>query len=380
MPPAVRRLGHQNHGLSVSVSRRAVLSGAVALGGCGRKKGTGFRGHAIVALEESRAVAFVDLTAFAVRARVELKAAPSLVVDNPNLGSVYALLPSPPGLEEIDIQRHTVSRHVALKRAPLDMRVGRETWVLCSDSVVALDTGSFTAGRAIPLPATARSFDVSPMEPRAAVTLADGSLVMVDLATGAVTSRRKLSDDLGAVRFRNDGRYVLVADRGRRELTALDAATEATVVQLPLALRPDNLCMKPDGGQVFITGEGRDAIVIAYPYRTEIAQTSLSGRAPGAMAACESPDFLFVANPESGSVTIFAIDTQRVVAVTAVGSDPRQIVITPDHQYALVFNRGSGDMAVIRIPAIQAGRAKSAALFTMVPVGARPVSAVVRAG
>jgi DNA-binding beta-propeller fold protein YncE len=149
-------------------------------------------------------------------------------------------------------------------------------------------------------------------------------------------------------------------------------------VQLPLALRPDHLCMKPDGGQLFITGEGRDAIVIAYPYRTEVAQTSLTGRAPGAMAVSSNPEFLFVANPAAGSVTIFDINTQRVVAVTAVGGQPSEIVITPDQQYALVLNRGSGDMAVIRIAAIQAGRSKSAALFTMVPVGARPVSAVVR--
>jgi len=364
----------------VSVSRRALLCGTAALAGCARKKGTGFRGHAIVALEESRAVAFVDLTAFAVTARVPLKASPSLLVNNPKLGSVYALVPSAPALEEINILRHAVSRHASLRSVPVDLQVGKEhTWVLCADSLIPLDTASFTAGKGIPLPAPAHAFDLSSKEPRAAITLADGSLVLVDLAKGTIVSRRRLSDDLGDVRFRNDGRYVLVADRSRRELTVLDAESAATVVQLPLALRPDNLCLKQDGGQIFLTGEGRDAIVIAYPYRTEIAQTSLSGRAPGAMAVSEAPDFLFVANPQSGSVTIFDINTQHVVAVTAVGADPRQIVITPDQQYALVFNRGSGDMAVIRIPAIQAGRAKSAALFTMVPVGARPVSAVVRA-
>ena len=71
------------------------------------------------------------------------------------------------------------------------------------------------------------------------------------------------------------------------------------------------------------------------------------------------------------------IETQRVLAVTGVGSEPSRIVITPDQQYALVLNRGSGDMAVIRTAAIAPGRAKSAPLFTMVPVGARPFDAVV---
>lgn len=60
-----------------------------------------------------------------------------------------------------------------------------------------------------------------------------------------------------------------------------------------------------------------------------------------------------------------------------MGGEPGFIAITPDEQYALVLNRRSGDMAVIRIAAIRATRTKSAWLFTMIPVGSRPVSAVV---
>jgi YVTN family beta-propeller protein len=135
--------------------------------------------------------------------------------------------------------------------------------------------------------------------------------------------------------------------------------------------------MNPDGGQLFITGEGRDAVAIAYPYRTEIAQTSLSGRKPGAMACSSSPDYLFVANPSAGSVSVFDIQTQKVVAVTGVGMEPSFIVVTPDQQYALVLNRASGDMAVIRIAAITVRRTKQAPLFTMIPVGARPVAAAI---
>jgi YVTN family beta-propeller protein len=97
------------------------------------------------------------------------------------------------------------------------------------------------------------------------------------------------------------------------------------------------------------------------------------------MAVSEGPDFLFVSNPEAGSVTVFDVSTQKVVAVTGVGIDPGRIVITPDQQYALVLNRASGDMAVIRLAAIAPGKAKSAPLFTMIPVGQRPAAAVVAA-
>jgi hypothetical protein len=97
------------------------------------------------------------------------------------------------------------------------------------------------------------------------------------------------------------------------------------------------------------------------------------------MAISNSPQYLFVTNPPSGNVTIFYIDTRRAVAVVAVGAEPACVTMTPppDDQYALILNRGSGNMAVIRIAAIIPGRARRAALFTTIPVGSKPVSAAV---
>jgi YVTN family beta-propeller protein len=128
-----------------------------------------------------------------------------------------------------------------------------------------------------------------------------------------------------------------------------------------------------------MTGAGRDAVVIAYPYQTQIGGTFLAGRAPDGMAVVGSN--LLVTNPETNSVTVLDIDTYRLVAVVEVGHEPREILITPDNQYALVLNQKSGDLAVIRIAALSARdrtrRYKSAPLFTLIPVGAKPVSAAV---
>jgi YVTN family beta-propeller protein len=98
-----------------------------------------------------------------------------------------------------------------------------------------------------------------------------------------------------------------------------------------------------------------------------------------AEAVGEDTDYLLVSNPQSGELTIIDIDTHSVVAIVAVGREPGYIAVTPDRQYALVLNRASGDMAVIRIAAIAAKRSKSAPLFTMIPVGSKPVAAAVRA-
>jgi DNA-binding beta-propeller fold protein YncE len=128
-----------------------------------------------------------------------------------------------------------------------------------------------------------------------------------------------------------------------------------------------------------------DAVVVVYPYSTEIAETMLAGHAPGAMVAADvgSSSFLLVANPQTNSVTVLDYDNtgRKLVAVVSVGQEPGTIVITPDQQYALVLNQKSGDLAVIRIYALTnqnpSNRYKPTALFTMIPVGERPVSAAV---
>ena len=60
------------------------------------------------------------------------------------------------------------------------------------------------------------------------------------------------------------------------------------------------------------------------------------------------------------------------------GAEPGPIVVTPDEQYALVLNQGSGDIGVIRIASIKQRRAQRTPLFTMIPVGGIPVAALVR--
>jgi DNA-binding beta-propeller fold protein YncE len=106
------------------------------------------------------------------------------------------------------------------------------------------------------------------------------------------------------------------------------------------------------------------------------------GHSPGAMAASANPAYLFVAHPKSGNVSVLDIDSRKLIAVAAVGANPNYIAITPDGNYALVLNETSGDMAVIRTGSIvqaasERWRSRRGALFMMVPLGSKPVSAAV---
>lgn len=357
----------------------------MALAGCGRRKGVGFDGYAFVANEEGASVAAVDLTAFAVARHIHLDANPTAIVADPVRPAVYALTPATGCIHEIGSGTLAFRRKVQVARSAVAMRLapdGRAIWVLSRQprQLVRFRLDSFRPDAHIALPADPVDFDLAANGDRAGVSFGEtGTAGIVDLQTGTC-SLVALGNKLSLVRFRKDGRQLLVGNAGDRILSVVDVASGRVVVHLPLAVCPENFCFNDDQGQLFITGAGMDAVVVVFPFWTEVAETTLVGRAPGAMADAVGPDaeYLFVANPQSGEVTVVDVETRRAIAVVAVGQGPGSITITPDRQYALVLNCLSGDMAVIRIAAIAAKRSKSAPLFTMIPVGSKPVSAVVR--
>jgi hypothetical protein len=96
------------------------------------------------------------------------------------------------------------------------------------------------------------------------------------------------------------------------------------------------------------------------------------------MACSNQPEYLFVASKTGSVVSILSVLSRQVIAVVEAGQNPQQILMTPDNQYALILYGQSGELAVIRIPAITRNRNKNgAALFTMIPVGDQPVGAAI---
>lgn len=361
------------------LDRRAVLLAPLTLAACRRRKSSGFPGYAFVANQEGQAVAAVDLSTFTLTRHIRLEGRPTQVLAH--AGSVYALTPDSGTLHEVNARELALLRRTRVARAAASMRLapdGSGLWVLCREprQLVRIGLEDARVVARIDLPHEPVDFDLSQDGRWAAVSFgAAGSVAFADLEQKRCQAPAALGREITLVRFRFDGKLVLAASPAERTLSVLEAPAGRLLVRLPLAVRPDNLCFKADGGQLFITGAGMDAVAIVYPYSTEIAETVLAGRSPGAMAA--SGAYLFVANPPTRDVTILDIETRRAIAVAAVGDDPAFITLTPDEQYALVLNRRSGNMAVIRLATITAKRARSAPLFTVVPVGSQPVSAAV---
>lgn len=367
------------------ILRREFLSLPLALASGCRRRSSGYPGYAFVALTEGRALAVVDLLAFALRRQIPLPAAPSEVAAPDGGPAVYALLPEAGIVCEIDSSRLEISRRISTRARLLHMKSapGSKTlWLLASEpqQLMALSLDDFRIQTRLSLPAPPVDFDLSPDGTLAAVTFGDtGLLSLVDLRQNRVQRPVPAGKSCEIVCFRPDGRHVLAADPAERRLSVVSSETGQRITSLAVAIRPRHFCFKNDGGELFLTGEGLDAVVIVSPYSTEVTETVLAGRAPGPMAVSRSPEYLFVANPPSGDVTILDVETRRVVAVAPVGQEPGPILITPDDRYALILDRATGSMAVIRLTSILPRRTRGAPLFTAIPVGLNPVSVAVAA-
>jgi YVTN family beta-propeller protein len=362
-----------------------IAGGLGRLTSCGPDKATGFSGYAFVANQEGGAIAAVDLEVFAVARHIPVAGSPTAVLANPRRPRVYALTPENGSVHQIRADQLTFARRVQVAAIALQMRLspaGDALYVLCQKpkQLVRLTLNPMQVAWTLPLSDDPSDFDMSPDGNTIAISSGAGcSLTFIDVAKRLIFSPLRTSGEIGLVRFQSDSRQLIAANVSQRMLSIFDVARRRLEVNLPLAVRPDHLCFNADGGQLFVTGEGMDAVVVVYPYYTpQTGQTVLAGHSPGAMAASGSPGYLFVANPKSADVSILDIETSKLLAVTPVGTEPSYIAITPDDQYALVLNQASGDMAVIYIKNIsRAAHWKKGPLFMMIPVGSKPVSAAI---
>jgi YVTN family beta-propeller protein len=367
--------------------RTALLGGLGAMVACTRRKAKGFSGYAFIANREGGAIAAVDLEVFAVARHIRIDGAPTAVVSYPQAGRVYALTPENGWVHEIRTDSLTFSRKLRVADSAIMMRLspsGQTLYVLCDQprSLAAVKLHPLSVAWSLPLAAVPVDFDISPDGTALAISYgASRSITFVDLGHRGVLPQVPAPGEIGLVRFQSDSKQLMAANLSERMLSVYHVPSRRLIVNLPLAVRPDHMCFNADGGQLFVTGEGMDAVVVVYPYYTpQIGETVLAGHNPSAMAA--SSEYLFVANPGAGDVSILDIETRKVVAVTPVGTDPAYITITPDDQYALVLNQVSGDMAVIRIPNVtravsEQRRWKKGPLFMLIPVGSKPVSAAI---
>src|SRR5258706_4705265 len=245
------------------VSRRAFLSVPLAVA-CARRGSPGYRGYVFVANQEGHAIAAVDLQALVVARHIPIDGAPTQVLAAQIRPAVYALAEG--SIIEIQSDRLSVRRKLSVGPA-VDMAMDsqqRALYVLTRDALVRVGLESFLIDWRIPLQEIPVDFAVAADGKTAAVSFGR-CIRLVDLTNqrlGAPTG----DGEFGAVCFLSDSKTMIAADRGARRLSLYDVGNSRLITHLPLAVRPDHLCFDSTGGQLFVTGDGLDAVVIVYPY------------------------------------------------------------------------------------------------------------------
>ena len=371
--------------------RNGLLAPALALTvstpACTKRKSPRYQGYALIASSNSRTLSIIDLSRFQRLQAVTLDSAPLRVIAVPDATRAYIAGADSPVMDVLNLETLRLEKPTPLGAKPRDAILSpdrRSIWVLAQEpnQLLGFDAASGARHTRIALPWAGDDLDAQ--GDRIAIAFRQERRV----GCYRVTEKRfDGSPALNAaphfVKLRWDSQLILAANTEDRSITTIDAASLQPQVNLPLAVAPEHFCFNNDGGQLFVTGQGMDAVVIVSPYQSEVNETILAGNAPGNMAITSAaPNYLFVANPKSGDITVINIDNRRVLAQIPVGQAPASVLVTPDNEYALVLNEQSGDVAVIRLLNIREANASSrrnrmASLFTLIAVGSAPVSGVV---
>ncbi len=374
------------------ITRRRLLQSvlwtpALAQMGCGRKRSPRYQGYALIANHDSGSLAVIDLSRFQRLKEIQLEAAPSWVVAAPTKSRAYILSADAGTMEVLNLDTLLIEGRVALGGKPRAVRLSgdeQSLWMVLRepDALAEFHAGSGARGARVPLPGSGADLDVNGTQIAIAFPEQRAAARYV-IKTGTMHHSPRLEAAPNLIRMRADGEVLLTGNTDDRSVTAIDSETMRVMVTLPLPLAPRHFCFNADGGQLFVTGDGMDAVAIVSPYQTEVNATILAGHTPTGMAITTAgPQYLFVANTESGDVTVINIDDRKVLARIAVGQQPGVLMVTPDNEYVLVLNEQSGDVAVIRLLNIRQANlisrhSRTAPLFTLIAVGSKPVSGAI---
>jgi DNA-binding beta-propeller fold protein YncE len=365
-------------------TRRALLA-ATALSACGRKRAPRYSGWLFVASAAERGIAVADLAEFRRVTTIALPQTPRQILRAGD--KVFVTCPDARLICEIDPTRLTTAGRMTLPGRIVSVAVSANAsfLVAATDRPAALhmiDTNTRRVARTVALPDAPIGMDVSGS--MAAINVAGNAVVRVSLPEGKLLGSTALGLRGGIVRIRPDGKSILIGADGQNQIVTVDASTGALLARLPLAFAPTHFCFSADnGGQMFVTGTGDDSIIIVSPYQNEVDQTMVAAHKPYGMVvtAAQDRNLLCVTNAGSGDLTIFDIDTRGLASFIHIGGNPGEILITPDVAYALVIDRDSGDVSVVRMSVALDHKAGSMTLqetkplFTVFPTGAGPQSA-----
>jgi DNA-binding beta-propeller fold protein YncE len=209
-------------------------------------------------------------------------------------------------------------------------------------------------------------------------------LVFVDVASRTILGDTHVGKSPGAIVILPDGSKLFVADTGEPKISAVDLAARQVLSDIDLASRPSDLVLKPDGGELIALCPESATLAILDTFHDDVEDEMPAGVGPAAAVTTRDSTRLYVAN--GGDGTVQAIDLQNrsqpgSMLSTRAGIAPSALALTPDERFLVVTDSAGSSLAVLGTAPLSAKSTKVPSvpmpLITTINVGARPADVAV---
>jgi YVTN family beta-propeller protein len=156
-----------------------------------------------------------------------------------------------------------------------------------------------------------------------------------------------------------DGRFLYITDNGTMAIeqageggntvSILDIAARRKIGEVDLGRyhRPHGIAVNPVTGEVLVTSENPDRLLIVNPETREVIRDfDTKGETPHIVAASRDGKRAFVSNARSGTVAAIDLASGEVTLIPA-GSRPEGSVLSRDGRFLYVANRESNEISII---------------------------------
>ncbi len=398
---------------SVSSSPRCLRAGlllTLAVAGCSRSSfptyPEGYREFAYIANRTGNSVTVLDLVYLRPDRTLSVGASPVALAVNPRRDEVYVVNAQPASasgsISVLDTRRNTIAATIPVHRDPASISIdasGQRAYVVNtgSNTVSVLD---------LDLRREIASY-VTGEHPSAAQLSADGrTLVVANRGSGTVSlfsangaehSAPPLvlratfpgcSEATSPVILPDSSKAFVACSRANQVLVLSLAAApgswaarqDATLLQdhvlalLDVGKDPEQLTLKPDGGEIFVSNLTSDSVSEISTQTNEVGSTFAIGDRPAHGLVSEDGSALWISNSGADSLSLYSISDGKLISSLRLGSGPDALAFSSGEHLLLAADTRSGDIAIIRTTS-----KLGPALLTMLPAGGTPSAIVVKA-
>ena len=177
----------------------------------------------------------------------------------------------------------------------------------------------------------------------------DGTVSVINGATGLVTSTISVGSDPVAVAVNPVTNTIYVANKGSADVTPIDGATNVAGAAIAVGTNPTAIAVNPVTNMIYVANNGSNTVTPIYGATNTAGSAIAVGTNPTAIAVnpATATNTVYVANYGSNTVTPINGATNVAGAAIAVGTNPAAIAVNPVTNMIYVANSGGSSVTPI---------------------------------